>query len=243
MVASYKRSSFFLLAETKNRKQKYLSLYCNFILMLYLKKTPWILKKIFPERVWNIKTDGKILYLTFDDGPHPEATLFVLEELKKYNAKATFFCIGKNVKEHFPIYQRIIEEGHKPGNHTFHHLNGWKTGDKKYLNDISEAAKIIDSDLFRPPYGRITKFQSKAISGERLQLKTIMWDVLSGDFDASVTGENCYLNVVNNSEAGSIIVFHDSAKAFTVLQYALPRILKYYSEKGFQFQSLRKELF
>lgn len=211
--------------------------------MLYLKKTPWILKKIFPERVWNIKTDEKILYLTFDDGPHPEATLFVLEELKKYNAKATFFCIGKNVKEHFPIYQRIIEEGHKPGNHTFHHLNGWKTGDKKYLNDISEAAKIIDSDLFRPPYGRITKFQSKAISGERLQLKTIMWDVLSGDFDASVTDENCYLNVVNNSEAGSIIVFHDSAKAFTVLQYALPRILKYYSEKGFQFQSLRKELF
>ena len=123
----------------------------NFIFMLYLKKTPWIFKKLFPERVWKIKTVEKNLYFTFDDGPHPEATLFVLDELKKFDAKATFFCIGKNVKENFPVYKRIIEEGHKTGNHTFHHLNGWKTDDKKYIEDISEAAKVIDSNLFRPP--------------------------------------------------------------------------------------------
>lgn len=210
--------------------------------MLYLRKTPWILKRLFPERVWNIKTEEKVLYLTFDDGPHPEVTSFVLEELKKYNAKATFFCIGKNVKENFPVYTRMISEGHKPGNHTFHHLNGWKTDDNKYFQDIAEAAKIIDSNLFRPPYGRITKFQSRAINGGKLHLRTIMWDVLSGDFDPSVTGENCYLNVVNNAGPGSIIVFHDSTKAFTVLQYALPRILGYYADKEYQFKILQEKL-
>jgi peptidoglycan/xylan/chitin deacetylase (PgdA/CDA1 family) len=209
--------------------------------MLYLKKTPWIFKKLFPERVWKIKTNEKILYLTFDDGPHPEATLFVRDELKKFNAKATFFCIGKNVKEYFPIYESIINEGHKTGNHTFHHLNGWKTDDKKYIDDIAEAAKVIDSNLFRPPYGRITKFQVKAISGEKLHLKTIMWDVLSGDFDPEVSGENCYLNVINNAKPGSIVVFHDSAKAFPTLQYALPRILEYYAKNEFIFKVLPSE--
>jgi len=207
--------------------------------MLYLKKTPWIFKKLFPERVWKIKTDEKVLYFTFDDGPHPEATLFVLNELKKFNAKATFFCIGKNVKENFPVYERIINEGHKTGNHTFHHLNGWKTDDKKYIEDIAEAAKVIDSNLFRPPYGRITKFQVKAISGERLGLKTIMWDVLSGDFDPEVTGENCYLNVINNARPGSIIVFHDSLKAQKNMEYALPRFIDAALAEGFSFGLLR----
>jgi len=209
--------------------------------MFYLKKTPTLLKKIFPERIWKINTDEKILYLTFDDGPHPEATIFVLDELKKYNAKATFFCVGQNVKENFAVYQRIISEGHKPGNHTYSHLNGWKTEDKKYVEDIAKASKIIDSDLFRPPYGRITKFQIKAISGEKLHLKTIMWDVLSGDFDPSVNGENCYLNVINNSKPGSIIVFHDSLKSFATLQYSLPKVLGYYFNNGYKFDILPTE--
>jgi peptidoglycan/xylan/chitin deacetylase (PgdA/CDA1 family) len=211
--------------------------------MFYLKKTPWLFTKIFSERIWKIDTDEKILYLTFDDGPHPEATSFVLDELKKFNAKATFFCIGKNVKENFTIYQRIISEGHKVGNHTYSHLNGWKTNDKIYVDDIAKAAKIIDSDLLRPPYGRITKFQIKAISGEKLSLKTIMWDVLSGDFDPSVNGENCYLNVINNAKAGSIIVFHDSLKSFATLQYALPKVLAYYAEKDYQFKILSPKKF
>jgi len=178
------------------------------------------------------------LYLTFDDGPNPDATTFVLQQLKKYNAKATFFCIGENVKEYFDIYKQVISDGHKPGNHTFNHLNGWRTDDKKYLEDIKEAANIIDSEFFRPPYGRITKFQLKALQGGKFKLKTIMWDILSGDFDVKVSPENCYLNVINNAKPGSIIVFHDSIKAFSRLEYALPRVLNFFSEKGFQFKIL-----
>lgn len=206
--------------------------------MFYFIKTPLLLKKLYPECVWNIETKENEIYLTFDDGPHPEATLFVLDELKKYNAKATFFCIGKNVKEHFDIYKQMISEGHKPGNHTFNHLNGWKTADKKYFDDIKQAADIIDSQFFRPPYGRATKFQMKALREDRFQLQTIMWDVLSGDFDEKITPENCYLNVVKHTKPGSIVVFHDSLKALPRLQYTLPLVLRFFSEKGFVFKAL-----
>lgn len=213
--------------------------------MFYFIKTPWLLKKLYPECVWDIKPDektslpeGKVLYLTFDDGPTPQATSFVLQELKKYNAKATFFCIGENVKEYFDIYKQMISDGHKPGNHTYNHLNGWKTTDKKYLENIQKAANIIDTDLFRPPYGKITKFQLKALQGEKFKLKTIMWDVISADFDEKVSPENCYLNVINHSRPGSIIVFHDSLKAFPRLEYALPRLLDFYSNQGYQFKFL-----
>ncbi len=213
--------------------------------MFYFVKTPGLIKKIYPECVWNVTTNennsppaDKILYLTFDDGPTPQVTSFVLEELKKYNAKATFFCIGKNVKDNFEVYKQIILEGHKPGNHTFHHLNGWKTNDKNYLDDITRASKIIDSNLFRPPYGRITKFQLKALQGENFKLKTIMWDVLSADFDVKISPENCYLNVINNALPGSIVVFHDSVKAFPRVQYALPRLLDFFSKKNFRFHTI-----
>lgn len=206
--------------------------------MFYLVKTPALLKKLYPECLWNVKTNENIIYLTFDDGPTPDVTNYVLDELKKYNAKATFFCIGKNVNDHFDIYKRVIAEGHKPGNHTFNHLNGRKTDDRKYLADIKQAANIIDSEYFRPPYGRITKFQLKALQGENFKLKTVMWSVLSGDFDIKISPENCYLNVVRNVRAGSIIVFHDSLKAFPRLQYTLPRFLNLFSEKGFQFKIL-----
>jgi peptidoglycan-N-acetylglucosamine deacetylase len=206
--------------------------------MFYLVKTPSLLKKLYPECIWNMETKENEIYLTFDDGPHPQVTQFVLDELKKFNAKATFFCIGKNVKEHFDIYKQIISEGHRPGNHTFNHLNGWKTADKKYLDDIKQAADIIDSPFFRPPYGRATKFQMKALQEDKFQLKTIMWDVLSGDFDEKITPENCYLNVVKYAKAGSIIVFHDSLKALPRLLYALPLVLRFFSEKGFIFKVL-----
>jgi len=207
--------------------------------MFYLSKTPWVLKKLYPECIWDIPTKEKILYLTFDDGPRPEATPFVLDQLRKYGAKATFFCIGKNVQEYFDIYKRMIDDGHKPGNHTYDHLNGWKEKDKTYLQNIFKAKNIIDSDLFRPPYGRITKFQLTQLRAEKYKLTTVMWSVLSGDFDKNISKEKCYNNVIKNAKEGSIVVFHDSEKSFEKLSYALPKVLEYFSKKGFEFRVIK----
>jgi peptidoglycan/xylan/chitin deacetylase (PgdA/CDA1 family) len=206
----------------------------------YFVKTPWWLKRIYPGRVWDIDTAEKIIYLTFDDGPHPVATPFVLDELKKYNAEATFFCIGKNVAEYPEIYKRILHEGHRTGNHTQNHLNGWKSRNDVYLDNIAEAANYIDSELFRPPYGRIKKSQAKKIgtSIRGKEPKIIMWTVLSGDFDTTISKEQCLKNVLINAKAGSIIVFHDSEKAYRLLEYTLPKALQILSEKGYQFEKL-----
>ncbi|HEX5653850.1 MAG TPA: polysaccharide deacetylase family protein [Chitinophagaceae bacterium] len=206
----------------------------------YPVKTPWILKKLYPAYTWEIGTKEKIIYLTFDDGPHPEATVFVLEELRKYNARATFFCIGKNVQAQPDLFRRILEEGHSVGNHTQHHLNGWKTNDQLYLEDIALAARSIDSRLFRPPYGKITRFQAKNLSRvmKTNDTKIIMWSVLSGDFDSNMTRERCLQNVILNAGPGSIVVFHDSEKAYPLLQYTLPKVLHFFSEKGYRFERL-----
>ncbi|MEO6454298.1 MAG: polysaccharide deacetylase family protein [Ginsengibacter sp.] len=206
--------------------------------MVYLIKTPWWLKKLYSECIWDIKTEEKNLYLTFDDGPHPVATPYVLEQLKRFDAKATFFCIGKNVKEHFDLYQKIINEGHKPGNHTYDHLNGWKEADKTYLQNIFEAKKIIDSNLFRPPYGRVTKFQLKQLSADKYKLTTIMWSIISGDFDKTISEDNCLLNVIKNAKPGSIILFHESEKAYSKLLFALPKVLEYFSKRGYKFKAI-----
>ena len=180
------------------------------------------------------------MYLTFDDGPHPEVTPFVLDELKKYNAKATFFCIGKNVAAYPDTYKRILEEGHAVGNHTQHHLNGWKTKDAVYLDDVKEACKYIDSSLFRPPYGRITSFQAKHIKNamKKEDAKIIMWDIISGDFDESISPEDCLENVILNGRNGSIIVYHDSEKAFKRLKLALPETLRFFEKRGMRFENL-----
>ena len=208
--------------------------------MFYFVKTPWWLKRIYDSYTWSIPSNEKILYLTFDDGPHPEATPFVLSQLKQFTALATFFCIGKNVVSYPDIYKQILNEGHVTGNHTYNHLNGWKTSNDIYLKDISLASKEINSNLFRPPYGRITSFQAKnlkaAMGGK--EVKVIMWDVLSADFDIDCAPEQCLANVVLPTVPGSIIVFHDSEKAFPKLQYSLPRMLKYFAEKGYSFKSL-----
>lgn len=208
--------------------------------MFYFVKTPGWLKKIYDRYIWSIPGSEKILYLTFDDGPHPEATPFVLKELKKYNALATFFCIGKNVVQYPEIYDQIIQQGHSVGNHTYNHLNGWKTNNDDYLKDIALASNEIDSYLFRPPYGRITSFQAKNLKPvmKGKEPKVIMWDVLSGDFDTTCSPEQCLANVLFASVLGSIIVFHDSEKAFPRLKYALPRVLRYFSENGYSFKSL-----
>ena len=212
--------------------------------MFYLTKTPGLLKSMYPSCTWNFSRDSQVMYFTFDDGPHPVATPYVLDKLKEYNAKATFFCIGKNVAAHPDIYKRILNEGHAVGNHTFNHVNGWKTPDQEYIKNIAEARKYIDSNLFRPPYGRITNFQTRLLTAtENIKQKTvfkiIMWDVLSGDFDIRSSGAKCAKNVTSNAKGGSIVVFHDSEKAMPRMQTALNESLKYFSEKGFTFDVVK----
>jgi peptidoglycan/xylan/chitin deacetylase (PgdA/CDA1 family) len=207
--------------------------------MFYLVKTPWWLKKIYPGLVWQMPAEEKTIYLSFDDGPHPEITPFVLEQLKRYDARATFFCIGKNVNEYPQIYRQILMEGHRVGNHTQNHLNGWKVGDDRYIANVLEAAKYIDSDLFRPPYGRIGALQSRLLREAPYNYKIVMWEVLSGDFDLSLNAQQCAENVTRRARAGSIVVFHDSEKAFDRLKDALPLVLEYFAGKGYKFAAIQ----
>ncbi len=204
--------------------------------MKYFVKTPWLLRKIFPSYTWRIDTAEKAIYLTFDDGPHPRITPFVLDELKKYNARATFFCVGKNVSAYPDVYKQTLEAGHSVGNHTQNHMNGWKTPNDVYLLDVANASRVIESSLFRPPYGKIRQFQAKHLpSAMKRPAKVVMWDVLSADFDYHVSNEQCLQNVVLRSSRGSIVVFHDSEKAFPRMSYALPRVLQHFSNLGFRF--------
>ena len=204
---------------------------------MYLNRPPWFLQKWYSKAIWKGK-DEKAVYLTFDDGPHPEITPFVLDELKKVNAKATFFCIGKNVQQHFDLYKRIIDEGHSVGNHTQHHLNGWKTSDEIYLNDIKEAKMYIDSKLFRPPYGRISKFQMSQLDAQAFKLRCVMWSLLSGDFDVNLSVEKCREQLLLKSRGGDIVVFHDSEKAFKRLSVALPVFLQHCQDEKWRFAKI-----
>lgn len=209
-------------------------------------KTPLVAKKMFPNYVWDIPTNDKVLYLTFDDGPTPEITNWTLNTLKEYNAKATFFCIGNNIEKHPEIFQNILNEGHAIGNHTNNHIKGWKTKAKDYIENTLEAENIITNQIqdsefrvqnfFRPPYGQITPKQGNKLL--ELNYKIIMWDVLSFDWDKDVSKETCLKNVTSNATNGSIVVFHDSIKASKNMQYALPKVMEYYNEKGFVFKSL-----
>ena len=204
----------------------------------WVKTNTWI-KKIFNNLVWDIPNSDKRIYLTFDDGPIPEVTEWVLNILKSKDIKATFFCIGDNMKKHPEVYKRILAEGHQTGNHTFNHLNGWKTETNHYIENLklceTEYLKLNTehSFLFRPPYGKIKPSQSKAI--RNLGYKIIMWDVLSYDFDSTISVEKCLENVISNTEQGSIIVFHDSIKAEKNLKYALPKAIQVLKDKGFVF--------
>lgn len=200
----------------------------------YFIKTPWLVKKIFPNYMWTLPSTNREVYLTFDDGPHKEITPWVLNELKQYNALASFFCIGKNVLQNPDVYQNILAQGHAVGNHTQNHLNGWKVNANEYINDIKEASKNIESNLFRPPYGRIKQKHLKGINAVmNNQCKIIMWDVLSGDFDRNISKEKCLQNVIENVEAGSIVVFHDSEKAYPNLKYVLPKVLQYLTDNKY----------
>ena len=205
-------------------------------------KTNWLLRWIFPKYVWSIPNNEKKVFLTFDDGPTPEITEWVLAELRNYKAKATFFCIGDNIQKYPTIFQKVISENHSIGNHTFNHLKGWKTPTEDYINNAklyeTEHYKLSNENckLFRPPYGKIKSSQAKIL--RKMGYKIIMWDVISFDFDQTISKEKCLENVLKNVESGSIIVFHDSKKAWQNLEYVLPKTLKFLNKKGFTFEKI-----
>lgn len=212
----------------------------------YWIKTNSIIKRLFSNLIWDIPNQEKKIYLTFDDGPTPEITEWVLTKLDKYNAKATFFCIGKNIAANPEIFKKVIEKGHSIGNHTYNHLNGWKNSTIEYIKNTQLCENSISnlnseflhlkSKIFRPPYGKIKPAQAKKLRQQGY--KIIMWDVLSADFDTNISKEKCLDNVLNNTQSGSIIVFHDSAKAFKNLEYVLPRVLEHLAQNNYSFEAI-----
>lgn len=202
---------------------------------MYQVKTPSVLKPLAKDLLWHVDSCDNTLYLTFDDGPTPKVTDEVLRRLARYNAKATFFCLAKNVESHTTLYNEILSQGHLIGNHTFDHVDGWKTANFTYYRSVLKAASVFNSKLFRPPYGRITPAQVGAL---KQRFTIVMWDVLSADFDPETTPEQCLKNVIENAVSGSIVVFHDSVKAHKKMLYALEGALDHFSKKNFQFCSL-----
>lgn len=211
---------------------------------MYLHFTNPFIHRLFPHFIWRVPTAEKVIFLTFDDGPIPEVTPWVIAELDKCDAKATFFCVGDNIRKHFSVFEEVIAKGHSVGNHTFNHLSGWKTPKKQYLGNIDKCEdyfahlpKTKDSPrkLFRPPYGQISASQSSAL---KTDYRIVMWDVLSGDFDQRLNEHICLEKAIRYTQNGSIVVFHDSQKAKKNLYYALPRYLSHFSEQGFRFEKL-----
>lgn len=206
---------------------------------MYLVKTPAVIQKMFPNFHWNVNTEEPTLYLTFDDGPIPDVTPWVLEQLAQYDAKATFFCVGENVERNPNLLRQVLAAGHTVGNHTMQHKDGWLTDNLPYFHDIRHASRLVDSTLFRPPYGRLKPRQAQFI---QRHYEVVMWDVLSGDFDPHLQPADCYQNVIRNAKPGSIVVFHDSLKAQENLEYALPRVLKFFAERGYRFAALSADV-
>ncbi len=203
-------------------------------------RTPFILPWIYPTLLWKLPTREKEIYLTFDDGPVPDVTLEVLKELERTKAQATFFCIGDNVQKHPEVFQQIIEQKHAIGNHTFNHLKGWTTNTDAYVKNVKQCEDSFilhgksEGKLFRPPYGRITKNQIESLS----EYTIVMWDVLTHDYNATLGQEYILRKSIEATRPGSIIVFHDSVKAYKNLSYVLPRYLDHFLNLGFEFKSL-----
>lgn len=202
---------------------------------MYWIRSPFLLQKYYSKLIWKKPNEDQSIYLTFDDGPIPEITPFVLDLLQKHQIKATFFCIGDNIQKHPEIFERIKNEGHHIGNHTFNHLKGWKTDDETYIKNIQKCQELTQTNLFRPPYGRIKKSQIQRIQN---QFDIIMWTVLSGDFDPKLSPEKCLQNVIQNTKSGDIVVFHDSIKAQACMTYTLPLAIDYWLKEGFTFKTL-----
>ncbi|OAV43508.1 polysaccharide deacetylase family protein [Lewinella sp. 4G2] len=208
---------------------------------MYLVKTPRLVQKLLPNFHWKVtsSTDAPTIYLTFDDGPIPQITPWIVEQLAAFNAKATFFCVGNNVRKYPAIVEATLEAGHTIGNHTMHHLDGWQSDNMPYFHDVRHCAVQIKSSLFRPPYGRLKPSQAQFL---QRHYEIVMWDVLSGDFDPELTPEDCFQNVIRNAGPGSIALFHDSLKAEQNVRNILPRILAHYAALGYRFEALTPEL-
>lgn len=204
--------------------------------MLYLAKTPRIVQALLPRFTWHIPTSEKKVFLTFDDGPVPEVTPWVLDVLAEHGAKATFFCVGDNVRKHPDIFRRIVSEGHAVGNHTFNHLRGWGTHTFGYLKNVQKCEEMVQSTLFRPPYASLRPSQTRSLKS---RYKIVMWDVLSGDFDPKISPEQCLQNVLEKVEPGSIVLFHDSVKAEPRMRYALSEMLRRLGAEGWRFDKIR----
>lgn len=202
---------------------------------MLIARIPSLITRSFKRMTWNIKGDSKSVYLTFDDGPTPKVTSWVLDKLDEHSAKATFFCLGRNVDAHPDILREIKRRGHSAGNHTYSHMKGYSASNSKYMDDIRLADELIDSKLFRPPYGRILPRQVKEILPH---YKIIMWEVLSVDYNSKVSGDRVIKNVIKNVRPGSIVVFHDSDKARKNLYYALPVVLEYLKDNGYKMQAI-----
>ena len=209
-------------------------------------KTPTLLKYLYPGLLWDKKQETRdpVLYLTFDDGPVPDVTPFVWDTLAQFNAQATFFCVGENVERYPELYQETVHRQHAIGNHTHHHLNGWRTDLPTYLEDVTQCAKALSThhpatpcppSFFRPPYGKVSRRQIKALQSD---YTLVMWDILSGDFDPSFDAEVCLRQSIRHTRAGTIIIFHDSYKAQKNLDYVLPRYLEHFARAGYSFRAL-----
>ncbi len=214
--------------------------------MFYFFKIPTIIQKIYPNYLWTMPRTPKAIYLTFDDGPTPEVTEWVLAVLKKHQAKATFFCEGQNAVKYPAIVKNVLSEEHSIGNHSFSHLNGWRTKRSVFIQDVEKATEIINVItersiknkplLFRPPYGKITKLQ--AIALRKKGYKIVMLDIMSGDFDPTLLPEKSLKKVLKHTKSGSIVIFHDYQKSFNTLQYVLPKALEYWTKEGYVFLPL-----
>lgn len=198
-------------------------------------RLPWVIRLLYRKALWRLDTAEKVVYLTFDDGPIPEVTPWVLNLLKKENSKASFFCVGENVQKYPTVFQQLLDHGHSVGNHTFNHMQGLKSDRSNYLSNIEKADKLIGSSLFRPPHGFLKASQYRLLLKK---YRIVMWDVLSRDFDKRISANDVYNNVMDFVRPGSIIIFHDSLKAEKNMKEALPKVIRSLKEKGYRFETI-----
>lgn len=207
---------------------------------MYFVKTPKILQSIFKNYIWEIPDTEKTIYITFDDGPHKDITPQTLRILDDHKAKATFFMLGEKAEKHPGLIKQITLKGHDIGNHSFSHPNGWKQTKEDYINNVEKSNQILNTQLFRPPFGKLKKSQAKQLKNH---YKLIYWTVMPGDFDKNISKERCLARSLKNTKGGTIIVFHENDKAKQNMLFTLPLFLKHFSEKGFTFKAIKSEMF